>query len=94
MVIELTAKCVGAELMLLGFISLLLTVCQGRITKICVPEDIMRHLLPCSLSEASSSSSDEAGHAAPETNSHHRRLLSGGGGGTSYCAAKVAISFG
>nr|GMD28079.1 MLO-like protein 1 [Ipomoea batatas] len=74
---------VKEELMLLGFISLLLTVSQSRITKICVSEDIMRHLLPCSLS-------DEAGHAAPETNSHHRRLLSGGDS-VGYCAAKNKV---
>ncbi|XP_019188503.1 PREDICTED: MLO-like protein 1 [Ipomoea nil] len=71
------------ELMLLGFISLLLTVSQSRITKICVPEDIMRHLLPCSLS-------DKAVHAAPETNSHHRRLLSGGDS-VGYCAKKHKV---
>ncbi|KAF8031931.1 hypothetical protein BT93_D0979 [Corymbia citriodora subsp. variegata] len=40
------------ELMLLGFISLLLTVFQNVISKVCVPEDIMKHMLPCSLSEA------------------------------------------
>nr|GMC59629.1 MLO-like protein 1 [Ipomoea batatas]GME14810.1 MLO-like protein 1 [Ipomoea batatas] len=71
------------QLMLLGFISLLLTVSQSRITKICVSEDIMRHLLPCSLS-------DEAAHAAPETNSHHRRLLSGGDS-IGYCAEKNKV---
>ncbi|KAF7847763.1 hypothetical protein BT93_L2606 [Corymbia citriodora subsp. variegata] len=38
------------ELMLLGFISLLLTVFQNVISKVCVPEDIMKHMLPCGLS--------------------------------------------
>ncbi|KAK7352002.1 hypothetical protein VNO80_17416 [Phaseolus coccineus] len=37
------------ELMLLGFISLLLTVTQNGITKICVPPGFTRHMLPCSL---------------------------------------------
>ncbi|BAT77441.1 MLO-like protein [Vigna angularis] len=37
------------ELMLLGFISLLLTVTQNGITKICVPPAFTRHMLPCSL---------------------------------------------
>ncbi len=41
-----------AELMLLGFISLLLTVFQNVISKICVPEDLTRHMLPCKLHEA------------------------------------------
>ncbi|KAH9726460.1 MLO-like protein 1 [Citrus sinensis] len=35
------------ELMLLGFISLLLTVCQGLISKICMPEHLSRKWLPC-----------------------------------------------
>nr|XP_025612522.1 MLO-like protein 1 isoform X2 [Arachis hypogaea] len=39
------------ELMLLGFISLLLTVSQNGITKICVPPSVTRHMLPCSLDE-------------------------------------------
>lgn len=43
---------VKEELMLLGFISLLLTVFQNVISKICVPEDLTRHMLPCKLHEA------------------------------------------
>ncbi|KAI3526408.1 hypothetical protein L1887_05660 [Cichorium endivia] len=39
------------ELMLLGFISLLLPVFQSKIIKICVKKSIMDHLLPCSLSD-------------------------------------------
>ncbi|ESW06278.1 hypothetical protein PHAVU_010G034400 [Phaseolus vulgaris] len=39
------------ELMLLGFISLLLTVTQNGIIKICVPESWTRHMLPCSLKD-------------------------------------------
>ncbi|XP_061372412.1 MLO-like protein 1 [Gastrolobium bilobum] len=39
------------ELMLLGFISLLLTVSQNGITKICVPPGLTRHMLPCSLED-------------------------------------------
>ncbi|OMO53865.1 Mlo-related protein [Corchorus olitorius] len=35
------------ELMLLGFISLLLTVFQERIAKICIPEDLANKWLPC-----------------------------------------------
>jgi len=37
--------------MLLGFISLLLTVTQNGIIKICVPESWTRHMLPCSLKD-------------------------------------------
>ncbi|KAJ9697618.1 hypothetical protein PVL29_009444 [Vitis rotundifolia] len=39
------------ELMLLGFISLLLTVFQNLITKFCVPKHVVSHLLPCKLPE-------------------------------------------
>uniref|UniRef100_A0A3Q7I246 MLO-like protein n=1 Tax=Solanum lycopersicum TaxID=4081 RepID=A0A3Q7I246_SOLLC len=44
---------VKEELMLLGFISLLLTVLQSSIIKICVPNHVVLHLLPCSLSHES-----------------------------------------
>ncbi|XP_030550884.2 MLO-like protein 1 isoform X2 [Rhodamnia argentea] len=43
---------VKEELMLLGFISLLLTVFQNAISHVCVPVDITKHMLPCSLREA------------------------------------------
>lgn len=42
---------VKEELMLLGFISLLLTVSQNSIAKTCVPENVVNDLLPCRLSE-------------------------------------------
>ncbi|KAG0498420.1 hypothetical protein HPP92_003111 [Vanilla planifolia] len=35
------------ELMLLGFISLLLSVFQSSITTICIPKDASFHMLPC-----------------------------------------------
>ncbi|KAJ3675353.1 hypothetical protein LUZ60_004395 [Juncus effusus] len=38
---------VKEELMLLGFISLLLTVLQNSIQKICIPDSLTRHGLPC-----------------------------------------------
>ncbi|KAL3828984.1 hypothetical protein ACJIZ3_017786 [Penstemon smallii] len=72
---------VKEELMLLGFISLLLTVFQARIVKICVPPGTMQHLLPCSLSA----------HGAPEVSSHHRRLFAEEGAGAAYCAAKNKV---
>ncbi|KAL7247119.1 hypothetical protein ACSBR2_002104 [Camellia fascicularis] len=46
---------VKGELMVLGFISLLLTVFQGSIIKICVNQSISHHLLPCKLPSQSSS---------------------------------------
>ncbi|XP_070006496.1 MLO-like protein 1 isoform X2 [Nicotiana tabacum] len=79
---------VKEELMLLGFISLLLTVLQGSIVKICVPEDVVMHLLPCSLSEAPSSSANETAHASPGSE-HHRRLLAEEAAAAGYCSAKI-----
>ncbi|KAL0436647.1 UNVERIFIED_CONTAM: MLO-like protein 1 [Sesamum radiatum] len=79
---------VKEELMLLGFISLLLTVFQGRIVKLCVPHDIMKHLLPCSLSSESASGGEES-NAAPEVSGHHRRLLAEEAAAAGYCAAKI-----
>ncbi|XP_077227240.1 MLO-like protein 1 [Tasmannia lanceolata] len=38
---------VKEELMLLGFISLLLTVFQGAISRMCIPESWTLHMLPC-----------------------------------------------
>lgn len=78
---------VFAELMLLGFISLLLTVFQGTIVKICVSESITEHLLPCPLSSKPSDNNS----SSPHTTSHLGRLLdeqqSEDEGG--FCAAKV-----
>ncbi|XP_009770323.1 MLO-like protein 1 isoform X1 [Nicotiana tabacum] len=81
---------VKEELMLLGFISLLLTVLQGSIVKICVPEDVVMHLLPCSLSEAPSSSANETAHASPGSE-HHRRLLAEEAAAAGYCSAKHKV---
>ncbi|KAK9089075.1 hypothetical protein Scep_028157 [Stephania cephalantha] len=38
---------IKTELMLLGFITLSLTVSQGRISKICIPRDVGNSFLPC-----------------------------------------------
>ncbi|GJV08763.1 MLO-like protein 1 [Tanacetum coccineum] len=68
----------GAELMLLGFISLLLSVCQGRIVMICVSEHTMEHFLPCSLNEK-------------ENPSTLRQLLEDKESPVSYCARKNKV---
>lgn len=89
---------VKEELMLLGFISLLLTVSQNAISKICVPKSLMDNLLPCKLSEAE----EAKGHGGESAStSHHlgvatitgvfRRLLAEEASGEQigYCARKV-----
>jgi mlo protein len=77
---------VHAELMLLGFISLMLGVFQGATQKICVKESVMRHLLPCPLPSAGHAG---AKYGASVFNGGARRLLSGGGAADDYCLRKV-----
>ncbi|KAL3616265.1 MLO-like protein 1 [Castilleja foliolosa] len=76
---------VKEELMLLGFISLLLTVFQSSIVKICVNDSIMTHLLPCTLPSEDSSGEEESNNSA-----HNRRLLAEAAAG-GYCAAKDKV---
>ena len=76
------------ELMLLGFISLLLTVSQNAISKICVPRSVVDNLLPCKRPTSDSG-------PPPSSTSHHisgslRRLLQESSSAhTGYCAHKV-----
>ncbi|XP_052188104.1 MLO-like protein 1 [Diospyros lotus] len=77
---------VKEELMLLGFISLLLTVFQSAIVKICVKESLTHHLLPCKL-PAKSSSGEESSSSA----SGHRRLLAEGSEELQYCPSKHKV---
>lgn len=77
---------VFAELMLLGFISLLLTVFQSTIVKICVSRHIIEHLLPCPLS--GKPGEETSSQPKPETTSHFRHLLEKSGN-EGYCAEKV-----
>ena len=58
-----------AELMILGFISLLLTFGQNYIIKICIPEKAADTMLPCRLKQ------EEV--ETEEDEDHHRRLLLG-----------------
>ncbi|KAF9678635.1 hypothetical protein SADUNF_Sadunf07G0055000 [Salix dunnii] len=58
---------VKAELMILGFISLLLSFGQNHIAKICVPQDVVGTMLPCKKGVADKRISTEE--------EHRRRLL-------------------
>lgn len=83
----------AAELMLLGFISLMLVVSQDLIQKICIDESLMGHWLPCvpgassttahyGVSASSSASGVGVGVGA-------RRLLKGErAAATGYCSSK------
>ncbi|GAB2298192.1 MLO-like protein 1 [Dionaea muscipula] len=81
---------VKEELMLLGFISLLLTVFQGAITKICIQEKYVTSMLPCSLSEKEGSSDSSTLHNTTAV----RRLLSEVSmSQQAYCANKHKVPF-
>lgn len=69
--------CVYAELMLLGFISLLLTVTQGFISHICIPEQLTHNMLPCKMKNETPSEHDVSRHGAfpPPALWNGRRLL-------------------
>ncbi|PSS14153.1 MLO-like protein [Actinidia chinensis var. chinensis] len=81
---------VKEELMLLGFISLLLTVFQGSIIKMCVRESVTHQLLPCEF-PSESPSEGESSDNTTETTSHLRRLLAEEFTGAGYCAAKDKV---
>lgn len=96
----------AAELMLLGFISLLLTVFQGAISKLCVPESLTEHLLPCDLNDKAKAEHDSSsGETGSSTTKHFqtffvssisgtaRRLLAEHSASqTGYCAKKVKVN--
>ncbi|XP_058114419.1 MLO-like protein 13 [Magnolia sinica] len=66
------------ELMLLGFISLLLTVLQGLISHICIPTNFSHHMLPCKRNVASASGQETHYHdSSAGLTWNRRRLLSG-----------------
>lgn len=72
--------------MLLGFISLLLTVFQGAIQNICIPKSLTEHMLPCKKDkELEKSSSHYQAAFFSGVLGSGRRLLAGGGE-TNKCA--------
>ncbi|KAM3375770.1 MLO-like protein 6 [Capsicum galapagoense] len=94
---------VKAELMLLGFISLLLTVGQSPISNICVSEKIGNSWHPCSKQKEEELTKDGEDISENSSEQHRRRLLmaaaSGSvrrilaGGGDDKCAAKGKVPF-
>ncbi|KAL4655198.1 hypothetical protein ACB092_01G433200 [Castanea dentata] len=61
------------ELMLLGFISLLLTVFQGFVSRICIPTHLSSTMLPCKRGVVSSNGSE---HYSNLATNNRRQLLS------------------
>lgn len=58
---------VKEELMLLGFISLLLTVFQSTISKICVHQDVLDNMLPCKRNKTA----EADGHKSHDSTTSH-----------------------
>ncbi|CAL9129077.1 unnamed protein product [Musa acuminata var. zebrina] len=81
-----------AELMLLGFISLLLTVFQGVIQGICIPEGWSLHMLPCKKEERITKAHFQTAFSAGHFGGVGRRLLTGGGSGAAaHCLSKGKV---
>ncbi|XP_047312955.1 MLO-like protein 1 [Impatiens glandulifera] len=79
------------ELMLLGFISVLLTVFQGSITKICVGQNLMHHFLPCKLPTLDDYDDDDQFSSSSSLDDRFRHFLAKlKVSGTGYCASKVS----
>ncbi|KAF7137215.1 hypothetical protein RHSIM_Rhsim07G0257100 [Rhododendron simsii] len=69
---------IKAELMILGFISLLLTFGQNYIANICISTSLANTMLPCPLSSETHKGHNGNGHNGKghnEESEHHRRLL-------------------
>ncbi|XP_042397138.1 MLO-like protein 9 [Zingiber officinale] len=62
---------IKGELMVLGFISLILTFGQNYIIQICIPEKAADTMLPCHMVEEA----EVEGHGSRDGETHHRRLL-------------------
>ncbi|KAH8972757.1 hypothetical protein BDL97_01G008300 [Sphagnum fallax] len=69
-----TLEKIKEELMLLGFISLLLTVFESVVASICMPEKLGRTMLPCKYEPSSQAEAASAASMGNET-THARRLF-------------------
>ncbi|XP_052198414.1 MLO-like protein 1 [Diospyros lotus] len=85
------------ELMLMGFMSLLLTVFQDVIVKICVKEGVMHHLLPCKYPSNTSHQGKLSSDATDTTGDHdhyfgnHEVDIHEASPGIGYCAEKGKV---
>ncbi|VAH48119.1 unnamed protein product [Triticum turgidum subsp. durum] len=79
----------AAELMLLGFISLMLVVSQDLIQKICIDESLMGHWLPCVPGASSATAHYGVSASGVGVGAGARRLLKGErAAATGYCSSK------
>ena len=89
------ALLVHAELMLLGFISLLLTVGQGTISTVCVSQKIGATMHPCSKEQEEAKTNSETNGrrllTVSDSGKGFRRILAGAASSTDKCAARVCV---
>ncbi|KAL1225550.1 MLO-like protein 8 [Cardamine amara subsp. amara] len=76
---------IKAELMVLGFISLLLTFGQSYILRICIPSDVAHTMLPCSIPAPLKKEEDDKGEKHRRLLWFEHRLLSGGEASSTKC---------
>ncbi|KAH9613210.1 hypothetical protein KSS87_004171 [Heliosperma pusillum] len=85
---------VKEELMLLGFISLMLTVLQATLSKMCIPERFVTNMLPCNSSDKHKEAAASNSTSTTEHLGGLRRLLSESAlSQTAYCATKNKVPF-
>ncbi|CAN6333038.1 unnamed protein product [Urochloa humidicola] len=84
---------VKEELMLLGFIPLLLAGFQGKIERICIPPGWTDHMLPCRRVEKQAGKVEATSEhfVAAEIGEIGRRLLSEAGAGAAHCHKKGKV---
>lgn len=83
-----------AELMLLGFISLLLTVFQNRISTICIAKHLTDDWLPCNKEEKDEEDANSTAHFLINSffpGAGRRRLLAGASDAQGHCEKQVTI---
>ncbi|MBA0653947.1 hypothetical protein Goklo_021045 [Gossypium klotzschianum] len=80
------------QLMLLGFISLLLTVFQSAISKICMSKKLVKDMLPCKIEEEEEEEGDDDDSNA--TTSHFQTYFASTmSGGTRHLLAKASSNY-
>ncbi|XP_056172604.1 MLO-like protein 15 [Syzygium oleosum] len=80
------------ELMVLGFISLLLEVFQTRIGKICISERLANVWLPCKKPDSSSNVTSFATSSFTSSRTQGRRLLAEASAATDSCSQKGKVA--
>ncbi|XP_039166530.1 MLO-like protein 15 [Eucalyptus grandis] len=79
------------ELMLFGVISLLLTVFQPRIAKICISKRLNNVLLPCKKPDSSSAVANFITSSSASSATQGRHLLAMASHTADYCSQKVTL---